>query len=133
MPAISAAVVPAMATSSCTPPVNSTPSRRPPRKAIEPRPTTRVTSEMIKPILRRPMKSKLVSLISVSMGPIRGRGPLDAQFLQAATAREEVEDETRDEKSREHGGGDADAERHREALHRSGAEVEQHDAGEERG
>src|SRR4030067_385063 len=56
-----------------------------------------------------------------------------AEPLDAATAQHAAEDHPGEQHRREHVGDEPDAQRHRESLDRSGAELEQEEGADERG
>src|SRR3970040_2288706 len=99
------------------PPEKSIPYRSPPAKAIDTRPAAMNARDSRYAQRRLPMKSKLGSLKSWSMG-------LNGESLDPAAARvEETEDQGGEEDSREETRRDADGQRDGEPLHRARPEV----------
>src|SRR5882757_9349595 len=120
-------------TSTSTPPLKSMPKLRP--RPIS-RPMAMRDTRMDSPsaTLRWAMKLIFGTLentrIDLSPNPITG---LNRQVLQLAALEDIVRDGARAHSGGEHGGGEADHQRHREALDRTLAEQEQHEGGDEGG
>src|SRR6516164_3347833 len=89
------------------------------------------SAEAGKLMRRKRMKSNLVSSGTIRMSGMEGcnrtsLAPLgDRQLSRTCPADPPGYDQTRQREGREHGGDDADTQRHREAAHRSRADKEQ--------